>query len=191
MKLQKIKFVCMAFVLMLSACATVTPNQAINAIKTKYPEALFIYVDAANNEISNALVAAHLKVSSSTTSDAMAKVLLSSSKTPVAVAGKSDMVTAATIRRAIEDAGAALPKNGKLVIVGNASDFVDTVTFATGKGLTVDVISPVEKSPGVAAGSESVEVAPSTNPAMKLQDQVQKSSNAQVNQLLQDTGRRK
>jgi hypothetical protein len=73
---------------------------------------LFVYVDAPSNEISSALMVAGLKVSSSTTSDALMPMLLLSNKTPAVVAGKSDMVTAATIRRAIEDAGAALPKNG-------------------------------------------------------------------------------
>ena len=180
-----------ALVLLLSGCATVTQDQAVKTVRPKYPNALFVYVDAPNDAIASALMAAHLKVASSTTSDVMVKMLLLSNKMPGVVAGKSDMVTAATIRRAIEDAGSALPKNGQLVIVGEAKDFEDAVNFAKSRGLNVDVMPPVQKDGSVPIVSEPVTVTPSTDPSIKLQNQVQKDSNAQMNQLLQGLGGRK
>ena len=104
-----------------------------------------VYVDAPNDAIASALMAAHLKIASSTTSDVMVKMLMMSNKMPGVVAGKSDMVTAATIRRAIEDAGPSLPANGQLVIVGEPKDFEETANFAKSRGLNVDVMSPVQK----------------------------------------------
>lgn len=46
-----------------------------------------MYVDAPNDAIASALMAAHLKIASSTTSDVMVKMLLMSNKTPGVVAG--------------------------------------------------------------------------------------------------------
>ena len=177
-------FLCVALLLALVGCATVTQDQALKTVKSKYPEVLFVYVDAPNDAIASALMAAHLKIASSTTSDVMVKMLLMSNKMPGVVAGKSDMVTAATIRRAIEDAGAALPLNGKLVIVGDPQDFEDVANFAKSRGLNVDVMSPVQKDGSPSIVNEPVMIAPSADPMMRLQDQVQKDSNAQMNQLL-------
>jgi hypothetical protein len=143
MNFKKFTMWWLALVLVLSGCATVTQDQAMKTVSSKYPNALFVYVDAASNEISNAMVVASLKVASSTTSDVIEKMLLLSHKTPAVVAGKSDMVTSATIRRAIEDAGAALPKNGQLVIVGQAKSLEEVANFARSRGLIVDVMSPV------------------------------------------------
>jgi hypothetical protein len=191
MKFKKIYMWWFALILALSGCATVTQDQALKTVKSKYPEVLFVYVDASSNEISNALIVTSLKVTSSTTSDALVQMLRLSNKTPAVVAGKSDMVTAATIRRAIEDAGAALPKNGLLVIVGETKDFEDTVNFAKSRGLNVDVMPPVQKDGSAPIVSAPVTVTPSTDPSIKLQNQVQKDSNAQMNQLLQGAGVRK
>ena len=130
MNIRKIHMCWFALVWMLSGCATVTSDLAMKTVSAKYPNALFVYVEAASNEISNVMVVASLKVSSSTTSDAIVKMLMVSNKSPAVVAGKSDMVTAATIRRAIEDAGNALPQNGLLVIVGKPKDFEETANFA-------------------------------------------------------------
>lgn len=191
MRFKKFSMWWLALVLTLSGCATVTKDQALKTVNSKYPNALFVYVDAPNDAISSGLMAAHLRVASSTTSDVMVKMLLLSNKMPGVVAGKSDMVTAATIRRAIEDAGATLPKGGQLVIVGEAKSFEDTVNFAKSRGLSVDVMSPVEKDGSAPIVSDPVTVTPSTDPATKLQNQVQKDSNAQMNQLLQGAGGRK
>ena len=191
MKFKKFNMCWLALVLILSGCATVTQDQALKTVKSKYPEVLFIYVDAPSNEISSALMAASLKISSSTTSDALVQMLRLSNKTAATVAGKSDIVTAATIRRAIEDAGPTLPKNGQLVIVGAAKDFEDTVNFAKNRGLNIDVMSPVQKDGSAPIFVESVTIAPSTDQSTKLQNQVQKDSNAQMNQLLQGAGGRK
>jgi len=106
------------------------------------------------------------------------------------VAGKSDMVTAATIRRAIEDAGVALPRNGQLVIVGEPKDFEEMANFARSRGLNVDVMPPVRKDGSPPIGNEPVTIAPSADPTMRLQDQMQKDSNAQINQLLQNSTRK-
>lgn len=191
MKFKKFNMCWLALVLILSGCATVTQDQALKTVKSKYPEVLFIYVDAPSNEISSALMAASLKISSSTTSDALVQMLRLSNKTAATVAGKSDIVTAATIRRAIEDAGLTLPKNGQLVIVGEAKNFEDTVNFAKNRGLNIDVMSPVQKDGSAPIFVESVTIAPSTDQSTKLQNQVQKDSNAQMNQLLQGAGGRK
>jgi hypothetical protein len=191
MKFKKFNMWWLVLVLILSGCATVTQDQALKTVKSKYPEVLFIYVDAPSNEIASALMAASLKISSSTTSDALVQMLRLSNKTAATVAGKSDMVTAATIRRAIEDAGPTLPKNGQLVIVGEAKDFEDAVNFAKSRGLNVDVMPPVQKDGSPPIVSEPVAVTPSTDPSIKLQNQVQKDSNVQMNQLLQGVGGRK
>ena len=186
MKFKKIYMWWFALILALSGCATVTQDQALKTVKAKYPEGFFIYVDASSNEISNALIVTSLKVTSSTSSDALVPMLLLSHKTPAVVAGKSDMVTAATIRRAIEDAGAALPKNGQLVIVGEAKSFEEVANFARSRGLIVDVMSPVQKDASAPILNEPVTVAPSKEQSIKLQKQVQKDSNNQMNQLLQN-----
>ncbi len=180
----------LALILVLSGCATVSQDQALKTVKSKYPNALFVYVDAPNDAIASALMAAHLKVASSTTSDVMVKMLLLSNKLPGVVAGKSDMVTAATIRRAIEDAGSALPKNGLLVIVGEPKDFEETTNFARSRGLNVDVMSPVQKDGSPPIVNEPVTIAPSKEQSIKLQEQVQKDSNAQMNQLLRSSTRK-
>jgi hypothetical protein len=191
MKFKKIRhFLCVALLLALVGCATVTQDQALKTVKSKYPEVLFVYVDAPNDAIASALMAAHLKIASSTTSDVMVKMLMLSNKMPGVVAGKSDMVTAATIRRAIEDAGTALPMNGQLVIVGELKDFEDVANFAKSRGLNVDVMLPVQKDGSPPIVNETVTIAPSADPTMRLQDQVQKDSNAQMNQLLR-SGTRK
>lgn len=190
MKFKKIYMWWLALVLTLSGCATVTQDQAMKTVKSKYPEVLFVYVDASSNEISNALIVTSLKVTSSTTSDALVPMLRLSNKTPAVVAGKSDMVTAATIRRAIEDAGATLPKGGQLVIVGEAKSFEDTVNFAKSRGLSVDVMSPVQKDGSAPIVSAPATVTPSTDLATKLQNQVQKDSNSQMNQLLRGDSRK-
>ena len=185
MKFKKIYMWWFALILALSGCATVTQDQAMKTVKSKYPEVLFVYVDASSNEISNALIVTSLKVASSTTSDVIVKMLLLNHKTPAMVAGKSDMVTSATIRRAIEDAGAALPKNGQLVIVGEAKSFEEVANFARSRGLIVDVMTPVQKDASAPIFNEPVTVAPSKEQSIKLQKQVQKDSNNQMNQLLQ------
>lgn len=185
MNFKKI-YMSFALFLALSGCATVTQDQALKTVKSKYPEVFFVYVDAPNDAIASALMAAHLKVASSTTSDVMIKMLMVSNKMPAVVAGKSDMVTAATIRRAIEDAGAALPMNGKLVIVGEPKYFEETVNFARNRGLNVDVMPPVQKDGSPPIVNEPVAIAPSKEQSIILQEQVQKDSNNQMNQLLRN-----
>jgi hypothetical protein len=187
MRFKKFNMWCLALVLTLSGCATVTQDQALKTVKSKYPEVLFVYVDAPSNEISSALMVAGLKVSSSTTSDALMPMLLLSNKTPAVVAGKSDMVTAATIRRAIEDAGAALPKNGQLIIVGETKTFEDIANFARSRGLNVDVMSPLQKDGSAPIVNKPVTVAPSKEQSIRLQEQVQRDSNNQMNQLLRSS----
>jgi hypothetical protein len=78
-----------------------------------------------------------------------------------------------------------------LVIVGEAKDFEDAVNFAKSRGLNIDVMSPVQKDGSAPIFVESVTIAPSTDQSTKLQNQVQKDSNAQMNQLLQGAGGRK
>lgn len=188
MKFKKISLLwCVALLLALAGCATVTQDQAMKTVKAKYPNVLFVYVDGTSNEISNALMVASLKVASSTTSDVMVKMLMVSHKTPAVVAGKSDMVTAATIRRAIEDAGSSLPANGQLVIVGESKDFEEISNFAKSRGLMVDVMSPMQKDGSPSIANEPVTIAPSKEQATKLQEQIQKDSNSQMNQLLRSS----
>lgn len=191
MRLKKFNVFWLVLVLMLSGCATVSQDQALKTVGGKYPESLFIYVDATSNEISNALMVTHLKLAASTTSDVMVKMLLQTHKMPGVVAGKSNMVTAATIRRAIEDAGDALPKNGRLVIVGEPKAFEDIANFARGRGLNVDVMPPAQQDGSASQFQEPIRIAPSTDPAVRLQNQVQQNSNMQMNQLLQGSGNRK
>jgi hypothetical protein len=191
MRFKKLSIWWLAFALLFTGCATVSQDQALKTVKSKYPNALFVYVDAPNDAIASALMAAHLKVSSSTTSDVMVKMLLlSNSKRPGVVAGKSDMVTVATIRRAIEDTGAALPKDGLLVIVGEPAKFADTANFARDRGLTVDVLPPVEKDGSPPIIDEPLTVAPSKEQSVNLQEQVQRDSNTQMNQLLRSGSRK-
>lgn len=155
-----------------------------------FTEGLFIYVDASSNEISNALTVTSLKVTSSTTSDALVPMLLVSNKTPAVVAGKSDMVTAATIRRAIEDAGAAIPRNGQLVIVGQPRDFEGIADYAKSRGLMVDVMPPMKNDANSRIVNEPIAIAPSKDPTTKLQEQIQMDNNNQMNQLLRGAGNR-
>jgi hypothetical protein len=190
MNFKKIYTWWFVLILALSGCATVTQDQALKTVKSKYPEGVFIYVDASSNELSNALIVTSLKLTSSTTSDALVPMLLLSNKTLAVVAGKSDMVTAATIRRAIEDAGPSLPANGQLVIVGEPKDFEEMANFARSRGLNVDVMPPVQKDGSPPIVNEPVTIAPSADPTMRLQDQVQKDSNAQMNQLLRGSARK-
>lgn len=192
MRFKKWNMWWLALILLLTGCATVSQDQALKTVVSKYPDVLFVYVDAPNDAIASALMAAHLKMTSSTTSDVMVKMLLlSNSKRPGVVAGKSDMVTAATIRRAIEDTGAALPKDGLLVIVGEPDKFADTANFARDRGLTVDVLSPVEKDGSPTIIAEPAYIVPPTDQANKLQQQMQQQSNQQMNQLLQGSGFKK
>lgn len=190
MNFKKIYMWWFTLILALSGCATVTQDQAIKTVNSKYPNALFVFVEASSNEISNAMVATSLKISSTTTSDVMTKMLMLSNKSPAVVAGKSDMVTAATIRRAIEDAGSALPQNGLLVIVGEPKDFEETAIFARSRGLNVDVMSPVQKDGSPSIVNEPVTIAPSKDQSIKVQEQVQKDSNSQMNQLLRSSTRK-
>ncbi len=184
MRFKKFNMCWLALVLTLSGCATMTQDQALKTVKSKYSEVLFVYVDAPSNEISSALMVAGLKVSSSTTSDTLMQMLRMSNKTVATVAGKSDMVTAATIRRAIEDAGAAMPENGQLVIVGETKAFEDIANFARSRGLNVDVMSPLQKDGSAPIVNQPVTVAPSKEHSIRLQEQVQRDSNNQMNQLL-------
>jgi len=85
---------------------------------------------------------AALGASASTSSTALVTRLQRSSQKPVVVAGQSERVTAATIRRAINDAGTSLPSRGKLVIIGDANAFAEVVTTAQSRGLAVEVIAP-------------------------------------------------
>ncbi len=191
MRFKKLNMWWLVFVLLLAGCATVTQDQALKTVKSKYPEGLFIYVDAPNNEISSALMVGLLKASSSTTSDEIVKMLLLSSSTrPGVVAGKSDMVTSATIQRAIEDAGSTLPKNGLLVIVGASEKFKEVANFARSRGLNVDVMAPVEKDGSPPIIDEPLTVAPSKEQSIKLQEQIQRDSNTQMNQLLRSGSRK-
>ncbi len=185
MRFKKLIMWWLAFALLLTGCATVSQDQALKTVVSKYPNALFVYVDAPNDAIASALMAAHLKITSSTTSDEIVKMLLlSNSKRPGVVAGKSDMVTAATIRRAIEDVGAFLPKDGLLVIVGEPDKFAETANFARSRGLNVDVVPPIEKDGSPPIINEPLTVAPSKEQSINLQEQIQRDSNAQMNQLL-------
>lgn len=177
--------------LLMSACATVTQDQALRTVKSKYSNGLFVYVDAPSNAISSGIMAATLKVSSSTTSDALVQALRVSDKTIATVAGKSDVVTAATIRRAIEDAGNVLPKNGRLVIVGEPKEFEEIANFARSRGLSVDVMPPAQKDGSSSQIQKPMSIAPSTDPAIRLQNQVQNDSNIQMDKVLQGSGVRK
>jgi uncharacterized protein YceK len=51
MNFKKFTMWWLALVLVLSGCATVTQDQAMKTVKSKYPEVLFVYVDASINEI--------------------------------------------------------------------------------------------------------------------------------------------
>lgn len=165
---------------LLVGCASVSEEQGLKAVtKSGYSDVYYVYIDAPNDAISSALMAAHLKISKSTTSELLVQMLRVSDKRPAAVAGRSINVTNATIRRALDDVGLGLPRNGKLLIVGNASDHAEVTQFAISRGMTVDVISPV----AVTGGLEAVKVS-SVNQATKLQNSVQKNSNAQMNELL-------
>jgi len=83
------------------------------------------------------------------------------------------------------NAGTALPKTGLLVIVGEPKAFAETANFARDRGLNVDVMAPVPKDGSRPLVNESLSVAPSSDPATKLQTQIQNDSNTQMNQLLQ------
>ena len=139
----KVKYtVCLALALLLTACASISPEQAIRTAQARYADSNLLYVEASGNELTNALMVAALGTSASTSSTALVTLLQRSNKKPVVVAGQSVRVTAATIRRAINDAGTSLPSRGKLVIIGDASAFVEVVTTAQSRGLAVEVIAP-------------------------------------------------
>ena len=61
----------------------------------------------------------------------------------------------------------------------------ETANFARDRGLNVDVMAPVPKDGSRPLVNESLSVAPSSDPATKLQTQIQNDSNTQMNQLLQ------
>ncbi|MCH9742885.1 MAG: hypothetical protein K0U21_06720 [Proteobacteria bacterium] len=183
---------CFLFILLiLAGCSTiVTPKQGINTLKVYHQQTSFIYVDAANNEISNALIIASLKLTSSTTSEALGIMLKTSNITPAAIAGKSNAVTAQTIKRAMEDAGSNLPKNGKLIIIGNTlEDFNDTIEYAKQAGLLVDLLSPVTNT--IETDTQIIIPKYTNNQTERLNQQMQQQSNQQMNQLLQGSGFKK
>ncbi|WP_147695849.1 hypothetical protein [Vogesella mureinivorans] len=139
----KVKYtVCLALALLLTACASISPEQAIRTAQARYADSNLLYVEASGNELTNALMVAALGTSASTSSTALVTLLQRSSQKPVVVAGQSERVTAATIRRAINDAGTSLPSRGKLVIIGDANAFAEVVTTAQSRGLAVEVIAP-------------------------------------------------
>ena len=139
----KVKYtVCLALALLLTACASISPEQAIRTAQARYADSNLLYVEASGNELTNALMVAALGTSASTSSTALVTLLQRSNQKPVVVAGQSVRVTAATIRRAINDAGTSLPSRGKLVIIGDANAFVEVVTTAQSRGLAVEVIAP-------------------------------------------------
>lgn len=139
----KVKYtVCLALALLLTACASISPEQAIRTAQARYADSNLLYVEASSNELTNALMVAALGTSASTSSTALVTLLQRSNQKPVVVAGQSESVTAATIRRAINDAGTSLPSRGKLVIVGDANVFAEIVTTAQSRGLAVEVIAP-------------------------------------------------
>ncbi len=139
----KVKYtVCLALALLLTACASISPEQAIRTAQARYADSNVLYVEASSNELTNALMVAALGTSASTSSTALVTLLQCSNQKPVVVAGQSERVTAATIRRAINDAGTNLPSRGKLVIVGDANAFAEIVTTAQSRGLAVEVIAP-------------------------------------------------
>lgn len=139
----KVKYtVCLALALLLTACASISPEQAIRTAQARYADSNLLYVEASSNELTNALMVAALGTSASTSSTALVTLLQRSNQKPVVVAGQSERVTAATIRRAINDAGTSLPSRGKLVIVGDANAFAEIVTTAQSRGLAVEVIAP-------------------------------------------------
>lgn len=139
----KVKYtLCFALALLLTACASISPEQAIRTAQTRYADSNLLYVEASSNELTNALMVAALGTSASTSSTALVTLLQRSNQKPVVVAGQSERVTAATIRRAISDAGTSLPSRGRLVIIGDANAFAEVVTTAQSRGLTVEVIAP-------------------------------------------------
>lgn len=139
----KVKYtVYLALALLLTACASISPEQAIRTAQARYADSNLLYVDASSNELSNALMVAALGTSASTSSTALEALLQRSNQKPVVVAGQSERVTAATLRRAINDAGTSLPSRGKLVIIGDISAFTDVVNTAQNRGLVVEVIAP-------------------------------------------------
>jgi len=69
-------------------------------------------------------------------------------------------------------------------------DFEEMANFARSRGLNVDVMPPVQKDGSPPIVNEPVTIAPSADPTMRLQDQVQKDSNAQMNQLLRGSARK-
>lgn len=139
----KVKYtLCFALALLLAACASISPEQAIRTAQARYADSNLLYVEASSNELTNALMVAALGTSASTSSTALVALLQRSNQKPVVVAGQSERVTAATIRRAINDAGTSLPGKGKLVIIGDANAFTEVVTTAQSRGLAVEVIAP-------------------------------------------------
>jgi len=139
----KVKYtLCFALALLLTACASISPEQAIRTAQARYADSNLLYVEASSNELTNALMVAALGTSASTSSTALVTLLQRSNQKPVVVAGQSERVTAATIRRAISDAGTSLPSRGKLVIIGDANAFAEVVTTAQSRGLAVEVIAP-------------------------------------------------
>lgn len=125
-----------------TACASISPEQAIRTAQARYADSNLLYVEASSNELSNALMVAALGTSASTSSTALVALLQRSNQKPVVLAGQSERVTAATLRRAINDAGSSLPSRGKLVIIGDVSAFTDVVNTAQNRGLVVEVIAP-------------------------------------------------
>ncbi|MEC5207719.1 pectin methylesterase-like acyl-CoA thioesterase [Vogesella perlucida] len=139
----KVKYtLCFALALLLTACASISPEQAIRTAQARYADSNLLYVEASSNELTNALMVAALGTSASTSSTALVTLLQRSNQKPVVVAGQSERVTAATIRRAISDAGTSLPIRGRLVIIGDANAFAEVVTTAQSRGLAVEVIAP-------------------------------------------------
>ena len=61
------------------------------------------------------------------------------------------------------------------------------MSFAKSRGLNVDVMSPVKKDGSAPILAEPAVIAPPIDQLKALQNQVQKDSNAQMNQLLHNT----
>lgn len=141
------RIILVVFAILLAGCTSVSVSPSASTLDTRYPaepgtSRTLLFVEGAGDGVSDKGMILALKVTSNGSSDKLARLLRTSDVTPVAVAGSSVDILTATVRRAIKDAGGDIPRNGTLLIYGDAGDFAEVIRDAAGKGLTMRFLKP-------------------------------------------------
>lgn len=139
-------YLAMLLSLFLSACAATggssDQKKRFSSIGNKYPNAAIVVVESAGNFLSNKILLASIKAgTSTTTSDAILKLLLNeNSKFIVAIMGDDESLSAATLERAMLD-GKGKVSGSKAVFVGGSEYKEQLSKAAAESGVDLDFIN--------------------------------------------------